>query len=71
MSHPRQVGENLGRLLPRGEVHHLGLKDYDVDLSPREEWEEKEGDIAAIFIAFMKRATAGVPALGETDAERR
>ena len=40
--HPRHIGENLSRLLPKGELYHLMEKQYDVDLSPREEWDEKK-----------------------------
>ncbi len=53
--HPRHVGENLSRLLPRGELYHLMEKQYDVDLGPREEWNEKAGEMAAAFADFIKR----------------
>jgi pimeloyl-ACP methyl ester carboxylesterase len=55
-THPRRVGENLCRLLPDAELHLLMTQHYDMDLSPREEWDEKEGEMAALFIDFMKRA---------------
>ena len=35
-------------------------KHYDTDLSPREEWDEKAGEIAAIFGDFMKRVSPSV-----------
>ena len=54
-SHPRRVGENLVTLLPHAELHSLGLPDYDLDLSPREEWNEREAALAAIFTNFMTR----------------
>lgn len=54
-SHPRRVGENLATLLPRAELHSLGLADYDLDLSPRDEWDEREPALAAIFAGFMAR----------------
>ena len=54
-THGRQTGENLGRLLDHAEVHVLFPKHYDMDLSPREEWDEKTGEIAALFVDFMKR----------------
>ena len=57
-SHPRRVGENLVTLLPNAELHSLGLKDYDLDLSPRDEWNEREPALAKIFIDFMGRAPA-------------
>ena len=57
-SHPRRVGENLATLLPNAKLHSLGLKDYDLDLSPRDEWNEREPALANIFIDFMGHAPA-------------
>jgi len=57
-SHPRRVGENLVTLLPNANLHSLDLKDYDLDLSPRDEWNEREPALAKIFIDFMGRAPA-------------
>ena len=57
-THGRQTGENLGQLLPMSEVHILFPKHYDEALSPREEWDEKAGEMAELFANFMKRATA-------------
>lgn len=39
-----------------GEVHHLMDKYYYEALSPREEWDEKAGEMAALFSDFIKRA---------------
>ena len=61
-SHPRRVGENLGKLMPHGEVHLVDLKEYDQDLSPRDEWDAKEGELAAIFIGFLQRMKSAVAA---------
>lgn len=59
-THGRQTGENLGRLIQKSEVHVLFPKHYDEPLSPREEWDEKAGEMAALFAAFIKRsATIG------------
>jgi pimeloyl-ACP methyl ester carboxylesterase len=55
-THGRQTGENLGRLLHKSEVHILFPKHYDEPLSPREEWDEKAGEMAALFGDFIKRA---------------
>ena len=55
-THGRQTGENLGRLLARAEVHVLFPKHYDMPLSPREEWDEKAGEMAELFADFIKRA---------------
>ena len=54
--HPRRIGETLSRLLPKGELYHLMEKQYDVDLSPREEWDEKGGEMAVTFADFIKRS---------------
>jgi pimeloyl-ACP methyl ester carboxylesterase len=62
-THGRQTGETLGRLLQKGEVHVLFPKHYDEPLSPREEWDEKAGEMAALFADFIKR-TAGAAARG-------
>ena len=62
MSHPRKIGENLSRILPTCELHHLKIKDYDLELSPREEWDEKESELAAIFTGFLKRVKSPVAA---------
>ena len=55
-THGRQTGENLGRLLHKSEVHVLFPKHYDEPLGPREEWDEKAGEMAALFGDFIKRA---------------
>jgi pimeloyl-ACP methyl ester carboxylesterase len=57
-THGRQTGENLGRLIQKSEVHVLFPKHYDEPLSPREEWDEKAGEMAALFASFMKRSSA-------------
>jgi len=62
-THGRQTGETLGRLLQKSEVHVLFPKHYDEPLSPREEWDEKAGEMAALFADFIKR-TAGSAARG-------
>ncbi len=57
-THSRQTGENLGRLLANSEVHVLFPKHYDMDLSPREEWDERAGEMAALFANFMRRTVS-------------
>ena len=44
------------------ELHHLKIKDYDLELSPRDEWNEKESELAAIFTGFLKRVKSPVAA---------
>ena len=55
LSHLRSAAENLGRLMPDAEVHPLITKHYDLDVAPRAEWDAREGDLAAIFLGFMKQ----------------
>jgi pimeloyl-ACP methyl ester carboxylesterase len=55
LTHGRQTGENLGKLLQNSEVHVLFPKQYEEALSPREEWDEKAGEMAALFADFLKR----------------
>ena len=57
-THGRQTGENLGRLLQKSEVHVLFPKHYDEALGPREEWDEKAGEMAALFAGFIKRSAS-------------
>lgn len=57
-THGRRTGENLGRLIESSEVHVLFPKHHDEPLSPREEWDEKAGEMADLFAGFMKRAAA-------------
>jgi len=56
LTHGRQTGETLGRLLQISEVHVLFPKHYDEPLSPREEWDEKAGEMATLFSDFLKRS---------------
>ena len=56
LTHGRQTGETLGRLLQKSEVHIMFPKHYDEPLSPREEWDEKAGEMAALFGDFLKRS---------------
>ena len=58
-THGRQTGETLGRLLQKSEVHVLFPKHYDEPLSPREEWDEKADEMAALFADFIKRVEGG------------
>jgi len=56
-THGRTTGENLGKLLQKSEVHILFPKQYEEPLSPREEWDEKAGEMAALFAKLIQRAT--------------
>ena len=54
-THSQKTGENLGRILPAAQVHVLFHKHYDMDLSPREEWDDKAPEMASLFADFMTR----------------
>jgi pimeloyl-ACP methyl ester carboxylesterase len=56
LTHGPQVVENLSRAVPQAEVHKLFPKFYNEALSPREEWDEKAGEMAALFADFLKRS---------------
>jgi hypothetical protein len=55
-THPRRVGENASRLLPNSELHILMPQDVDEDVSTAG-WDEKQGELASIFIDFLKRVS--------------
>jgi len=60
LSHMPEVGENLSRLLPHAELHRLVTKKYELDVAPKDEWNEKEGELIALFVDFMKRVKSPV-----------
>jgi pimeloyl-ACP methyl ester carboxylesterase len=53
--HARRSGENVGRLIPRGEVHDIMPPGPDVDEIPFAEWEKREGQLAEVFLGFLRR----------------
>ncbi len=53
--HSRRVGDNLSRLMPDCERHILMPEELDVDMGPNEEWVAKQGELAALFVAFLRR----------------
>jgi pimeloyl-ACP methyl ester carboxylesterase len=56
--HARRGGENVGRLIPGAEVHDIMSPGPDLDEIPFEEWERREGQLAEVFVDFLKRAVA-------------
>jgi len=56
LTHGPKVVENLSRAMPHAEVHKLFPKFYNEALSPREEWDEKAGEMATLFADFIKRS---------------
>ncbi len=54
--HARRAGENVGRLIPGGEVHDIMPAGPDLEEIPLAEWERREGELASVFLDFLKRA---------------
>ncbi|MBV9858799.1 MAG: alpha/beta hydrolase [Alphaproteobacteria bacterium] len=54
-AHPREPGQVAHRLLPNSEYHEVLTEDrMDVDVA-FDDWDRKEGLLAAIFIDFLRR----------------
>ena len=54
-THGRQTGENLGRLCKKRSAYAVSQA-LRRPLSPREEWDEKAGEMGVLFGDFMKRS---------------
>ncbi len=55
-THPREPGQVTHRLMPNAEYHEVVTEDRpDLDVA-LEDWNAKEGLLAAIFIDFLRRA---------------
>jgi hypothetical protein len=53
--HPRNPGQVAHRLMPNSEYHEVLTEDrMDVDVA-FEDWDAKEGLLAAIFVDFLRR----------------
>jgi len=55
-THPRHVGEQASRLLPNSELYILMPQEEAADVAT-EGWDEKLGEMASIFIAFLNRVS--------------
>ena len=53
--HARRAGENAGRMMPKAEVHDIMPPGPDVEEIPFDEWERREGELATVFLDFLKR----------------
>ncbi|HTE87064.1 MAG TPA: alpha/beta hydrolase [Dehalococcoidia bacterium] len=51
-THGRATGETAARLLPNSELHSLAPEHEDVDVA---DWDDKDGELAAIFVDFLSR----------------
>jgi pimeloyl-ACP methyl ester carboxylesterase len=54
-THNSVTGIAVGKLIPNAETHVIMKEDKDVDLAV-EDWDEKEGEMVALFLDFMRRA---------------
>ena len=53
--HARRGGENVGRLIPGAEVHDIMSAGPDVDEIPFAEWDQREAQLAGVFVDFLNR----------------
>jgi pimeloyl-ACP methyl ester carboxylesterase len=56
--HARRAGENVARLMPRGEVHDIMPPGPDANEIPFAEWDRREGELAGVFLEFLRRTEA-------------
>ncbi len=54
-THDRGVGERLHGIMTGSEMKIFFPEHQDVDLVPPEDWQRKDPEIAAAFVAFLKR----------------
>jgi len=57
-THNHAIAETAHRMIAASELVDLFPGDLDVDLVPPEDWAPKEGEMAAVFADFLKRAHA-------------
>jgi pimeloyl-ACP methyl ester carboxylesterase len=57
-THNHAIAETAHRMIAGSELVDLFPGDLDVDLVPPEDWAPKEGEMAALFADFLKRAQA-------------
>ena len=57
-THNHAVAETAHRFIPGSELHDLFPGDLDIDLVPPEDWALKDGEMAAVFADFLRRAQA-------------
>ena len=57
-THPRTAGAAMHALVPGSELNLLFPDHVDVDMVPPEDWAVKEAEMAAVFVAFMRRHPA-------------
>jgi pimeloyl-ACP methyl ester carboxylesterase len=56
--HARRAGENVGSLIPGAQVRDIMPPGPDHDEIPFAEWEQREGELAAVFLDFLTRGVS-------------
>ena len=57
-THSHAIAEAAHRMIPGSELHDLFPGDQDIDLVPAEDWAPREGEMAAVFVDFLRRRQA-------------
>lgn len=55
-THGTATGKLAASLIPKAELHLVWERDEDSDLTPAEDWDPKNEEMAGYFVAMMKRA---------------
>jgi pimeloyl-ACP methyl ester carboxylesterase len=53
-THASASGRTAAKLIPGSRLHELPVTDQDVDLIPFDQWAPYEGEIARVFVDFMR-----------------
>ena len=61
-THGMATGKLAASLIPKAELRLIWEKDEDIDLSPAEDWDPRNEEMAGHFVAMMKRAGEHAPA---------
>lgn len=57
-THGMATGKRAASLIPKAELHLIWEKDEDSDLTPAEDWDPKNEEMAGYFVGMMKRVAA-------------
>ncbi|MGH7032256.1 MAG: alpha/beta fold hydrolase [Stellaceae bacterium] len=61
-THGTETGKTAARLIPEAELRTIWPKDLDIDLSPHEDWDVKNAEMAGYFVDMMRRVEAAAKA---------
>lgn len=62
-THPKAVGERLAQLLPDATLQILFPEHQDVDVVPPEDWAQREDELAAKLLGFLRQQGAAAVAV--------